>query len=209
MGVDTQVDERIGGDDAGLGSSRRRKASAILAGGLVLGVGAAITLAAWNDSEFATGTFGSGEFGIEGSTDGTAFSSSPESPGKTLSFEIDADALAPGDTVYAPFAVQLEAGSTNAAAVSIEALGSAPIAADLSYRLIQPAAFGCDAATTGTVLVTDSPTTAGGLAPVFDLTAATTPVNLCFAVTAGPDLDPGLTGTVSWVFVGTSTTPLP
>lgn len=30
-----------------------RKVRAILAGGLVLGVGAAVVLAAWNDSEFA------------------------------------------------------------------------------------------------------------------------------------------------------------
>ncbi|RXZ51191.1 hypothetical protein ESP57_05295 [Agromyces fucosus] len=209
MSTGTQIDERIDGGGSRPGSNRRRKVSAILAGGLVLGVGAAITLAAWNDSEFATGTFGSGQFGIEGSTDGTAFSSSPTSPGKTLAFEVDADALAPGDTVYAPFAVQLEAGSTNAAGVQIEALGADPISADLTYRLIQPTAFGCDSTTTGTVLVPDSPTTAGGLTDAFDLTAVTTPVNLCFVVTAGPDLDPNLTGTVSWVFIGTSTTPLP
>jgi predicted ribosomally synthesized peptide with SipW-like signal peptide len=190
-------------------SNRRRKVSAILAGGLVLGVGAAMTLAAWNDSEFASGTFGSGEFGIEGSIDGTAFSSSPTSPGKTLGFEVDADALAPGDTVYAPFAVQLTAGSTNAAAVSIEAQAGSPIASDLTYSLIATSSFECDAATTGTSLVTDAPTAASGPTPVFDLTAVTTPQNLCFAVTAGPDIDPGLTGTVSWVFLGTSTTPLP
>ncbi|WP_427996674.1 SipW-dependent-type signal peptide-containing protein, partial [Xanthomonas hortorum] len=32
----------------------RRKIYAVLAGGLVVGVGSALTLAAWNDSEFAT-----------------------------------------------------------------------------------------------------------------------------------------------------------
>lgn len=195
--------------DSAARSSRRRKVSAILAGGLVLGVGAAITLAAWNDSEVATGTFGSGQFGIEGSLDGTDFTSSPTAPGKTLAFEVDADALAPGDTVYAPFAVQLEAGSTNAADVTIEAVSAAAIAADLTYTLIEPTAFGCDDTTTGTALVTDAATTASGPTAVFDLPAVTTPVYLCFAVTAGTGLDPSLTGAVTWEFVATSTTLLP
>ena len=50
------------------GTRRRdsRRVKAVLAGGMVLGIGAAITLAAWNDSEFATGTFSAGHFGIEG-----------------------------------------------------------------------------------------------------------------------------------------------
>ena len=47
-----------------------RKILAVLAGGLVLGVGVAVTLAAWNDSEFATGTFTAGSFNLEGSTTG-------------------------------------------------------------------------------------------------------------------------------------------
>jgi len=54
-------------------TTTRRKVRAVLAGGLVLGVGAAVTLAAWNDSEFATGTFTAGTFNLEGSTDGTTF----------------------------------------------------------------------------------------------------------------------------------------
>ena len=50
--------------------ARNRKGiiRAILAGGIVLGVGAAVTLAAWNASEFATGTFQAGTFTIEGAT---------------------------------------------------------------------------------------------------------------------------------------------
>jgi predicted ribosomally synthesized peptide with SipW-like signal peptide len=192
------------------GGIRRRKTMAILAGGLVLGVGAAITLAAWNDSEFATGTFGSGEFGLEGSTDGAAFSSSPAAPGKSLTFALDATTLTPGDTVYAPFAVQLTATSTNAAEVAIEAASASPIASDLTYTLIDTGeSFACDSSTTGTSLVTDAETNGSGPADIFALAAVSTPVNLCFAVTAGPGLDPSLTGTVTWEFIGTSTTPLP
>lgn len=55
------------------------KARALLAGGLVLGVGAAVTLAAWTDNEWVRGVFGTGTFGIEGSTDGSAFSDNPTS----------------------------------------------------------------------------------------------------------------------------------
>ena len=55
---------------------------AILAGGLVLGVGAAVTLAAWNDSEFATGTFGAGSFNLEGQeTIAAGFSDHETAPG--------------------------------------------------------------------------------------------------------------------------------
>lgn len=58
----------------------RRKVLAVLAGGLVLGVGAAITLAAWNDSEFATGTFTAGSFNLQGSTDGTTYAEHTAAP---------------------------------------------------------------------------------------------------------------------------------
>jgi predicted ribosomally synthesized peptide with SipW-like signal peptide len=193
------------------GGDRRRKMMAIIAGGLVLGAGAAITLAAWNDSEFATGTFGSGSFDLEGSTDGTAFSSDSAAPGKTLTFELDADALSPGAVVAVPFAVQLAAGSSYEADVTIEAASGAAIAADLTYDLVDTGTFvaGCDATTPGTTLVTDAATTASGPTPAFALTAAAAPVNLCFVVTAGAGLDPNLTGSVTWEFVGTSTDPLP
>lgn len=184
---------------------------AIIAGGLVLGVGAAITLAAWNDSEFATGTFGSGSFDLEGSTDGTAFSSDAAAPGKTLTFEVDADALSPGAVVAVPFAVQLSADSSYQAEVTIKATSGAAIAADLTYDLVDTGAFvaGCDATTPGTALITDAAASASGPTAAFSFTAPATPVNLCFVVTAGPGLDPNLTGSVTWEFVGTSTDPLP
>ena len=54
-------------------ANRRRKISAILAAGMVLGVGTTATLAAWNDSEYAQGSFAAGTFNLEGSTDGTTY----------------------------------------------------------------------------------------------------------------------------------------
>ena len=192
-------------------TGRRRKTMAVIAGGLVLGVGAAITLAAWNDSEFATGSFGSGSFDLEGSTDGAAFSSDPVAPGKTLTFVLDADALSPGDVVAVPFAVQLSADSTYQADLTIEAASGDPIAADLTYDLVDTGTFvaGCDATTPGTELITDAATTASGPTSLPSFTTAAAPLNLCFVVTAGPDIDQNLTGSVTWEFVGTSTDPLP
>src|SRR6218665_766120 len=92
---------------------RRRKVLAALAGGLVLGLGTAATLAAWNDSEFANGTFSAGgDVDIQGSTDGgVTRSSSATAPGKTLSFSTDANNIVPGEPASAPFAVRLSPGS--------------------------------------------------------------------------------------------------
>ena len=99
-------------------SDRRRKVAAILAGGLVLGVGAAVTLAVYEVAAF-------------------------------------------GDTCEE---------------------GDAP---------------------TGTPLVPSRAATATGTVPAFNLTAAATPVNLCFVVTAGA-IPQDATGTVTWEFAGTS-----
>jgi len=195
-------------------TDRRRMALALLAGGLVLGVGTAVTLAVWNDSEFATGTFSSGEFDLQGSTDGAAFSSSPAAPGKTLTFEVDADLLSPDAVVYAPFSVQLSADSDYAAAIDLSSVAGGAIGADLTYSLYTDTAFGatCSAATppsAGDALVTDQAADAtGALADVFSLTAAEEPVDLCFVVTAG-DVDQGATGTITWEFAGESGAPLP
>ncbi|GAA1923094.1 hypothetical protein GCM10009775_14370 [Microbacterium aoyamense] len=195
-------------------TDRRRIILAILAGGAVLGVGAAITLAVWNDSEFATGTFSSGEFDLEGSTNGTAFSSDEEAPGKTLAFQLNADALSPNDVVYAPFALQLSADSDYSATVDLSNASDGDIGANLTYDLYAGGEFdaACSAATppTGTPLVADrAATEAGVVADILTLSAAATPTNLCFVVTAGADLDQSQSGTITWEFAGTSVTPLP
>ncbi|WP_193627409.1 SipW-dependent-type signal peptide-containing protein [Brevibacterium sp. CFH 10365] len=71
---------------------RRRRIKAILAGGLVFGIGAVGTVAAWTDTETADGSFTAGTFTIELSTNGTdwenaremTFASSPMFPGSTV-----------------------------------------------------------------------------------------------------------------------------
>lgn len=213
MSTTTRAREASADEGTPLAGDRRRKVLAILAGGLVLGVGAAVTLAAWNDSEFATGTFGAGAFDLQGSVDGTAYSSSPTEPGKTLAFELDADLLSPGATVYAPFGVHLSADSDYEAAIDLSTTAGGDIGAQLTYSVYEVGTFGatCSAATppAGTALVADRAVSDTTAVSAFSLTAATTPVNLCFVVEAGAGLTSGQAGTVTWEFAGESGDPLP
>lgn len=214
MTIDTSTEAQVAaGTETPVRGLRSKRAKAILAGGLVLGVGAAITLAAWNDSEFATGIFAGGAFSIEGSTNGTTFSEHPtEAAAAPLTFAVEADNLAPEEPVYAGFAVQLTAASTYAATVDIEASSTAPIASSLTYSVVTTTTFGCDAASfaAGDALVTDAATTSSTAADIFTLGAATTPVYLCFEVTPAASLPQASpSGTVVWEFSAVSTTPLP
>ncbi|WP_228498535.1 SipW-dependent-type signal peptide-containing protein [Plantibacter sp. VKM Ac-2876] len=214
MTIDTSTEAQVAaGTETPVRGLRSKRAKAILAGGLVLGVGAAITLAAWNDSEFATGIFAGGAFSIEGSTDGTTFSEHPtEAAAAPLTFAVEADNLAPEEPVYAGFAVQLTAASTYAATVDIEASSTAPIASSLTYSVVTTTTFGCDAASfaAGDALVTDAATTSSTAADIFTLGAATTPVYLCFEVTPAASLPQASpSGSVVWEFSAVSTTPLP
>lgn len=89
--------------------NRRKKARAIMASGLVLGVGAAVTLAAWSDTVWGEGTFGTegNAFNIQGSFDGGAnwkeyvssTGTGDNGPG-TMSFAQNANSLIPGVPVY-------------------------------------------------------------------------------------------------------------
>ena len=194
-------------------SQSRGKVRALLAGGLVLGVGATVVLAAWNDSEFGTGTFTAGSFNLQGSTNGTAYSDHAAAPGATLPFTVNPGNLAPGETVYAPFAVRLAANTSTGATVTVNgATAGGSSIANLTYELIQPTAFGCDASTTGTGLVTAGTALDGTLSGVtFNLDAGSPvtdpgdPVFLCFKVTAGAGLVQGQSGTATWELSAAST----
>ncbi|MCI0159284.1 SipW-dependent-type signal peptide-containing protein [Leifsonia shinshuensis] len=192
-------------------SGRRRKVRAVLAAGLVLGAGAAVTLAAWNDSEFATGTFTAGTFNLVGSTDGTTFTDhATAGTAATLPFTVNAASLSPTDVAAAPFAVELAANTTNNATVTVTSAGTAGTVTNLTYQLLQTTTFGCTAATTGTTLVPAG--TALSTVPAsttFSLAAGTggsagAPVYLCFKVTAGPGLAQGQSGSATWQFQAAS-----
>jgi len=190
---------------------RGRRIKAILAGGVVLGLGAAVTLAAWNDSEFAIGTFGSGDFNLEGATVADTFTEhdTPETAG-VLDFEVSPENLAPDDVVYAPFAVRLDDTTTFDANVVVSQETTTGVLTGLTYEVLVTDTFGCAEGTTGEALIPAG--TALGTVPAdtdVALTAgaddaAGTPVNLCFVVTADEALTEGQDGSSTWEFAAES-----
>lgn len=225
----------------GRSTRNRRKILAIAAAGLVIGVGAAATLAAWNDNEWVVGGTGPDSPGIgtsqfevsqnrdQSPTAGSTWSNHETEPvAGSLTFTIDPLALTPGDSIYAPVALQTTADSI-AGTVTLQApIESTAVTAndptDILWGALQysvkatETATDCDAttwATFGTSVAT---------AQDFDaaLTATTQPVaadrgNIqyyCFQVTlpAAPtgvtDLTTlqGLTVAPAWRFAAVSTT---
>lgn len=184
---------------------RRRRIRALLAGGLVLGLGAAGTLAAWTDSGFATGVFSSGQFNIQGNPSITTppasetwsdhYTAGNAAP---LQFSTNFDGLSPGTTVYAPFSIRIDPdrASYNAAVHLTSAVSTGD--SDLMSRLAWEARTGIDPATCaagnftgGAPLV--SPTSmssnynAPPTPPTFTVSNAgapnTAPTTVCLAIT--------------------------
>lgn len=102
-------------------SRKNRKIAAISAGALVVGLGAAYTLASWNDSEWVWGGadgapgVGTSTFEVNQNTSSpfsnAAWVDQETNPGGELTFTPGALALTPGDTVYAPVSLRTEADS--------------------------------------------------------------------------------------------------
>ncbi|WFR67534.1 SipW-dependent-type signal peptide-containing protein [Curtobacterium flaccumfaciens] len=163
--------------------------------GLVLGVGAVVTLAAWQDDEFAHGTFtSSGDFALAGQVStAEGFTDHASSPGGALAFDVNAASLAPGMVSYSPYGVELAAGTTVPATVTVTAGTPSGTVDDLTYGIYAVDSFTCDAAavTAGTAVIPEG--TAIDTVPAdttFDLAAATSdtagaPQYLCLVVTAG------------------------
>jgi predicted ribosomally synthesized peptide with SipW-like signal peptide len=191
---------------------RRRKFAAVLAGGLVVGVGTMATLASWSDPEYASGAFTAGKFVVQGSADQTTFSEHATlGTAASLVFTAPVTALSPGDTVYAPYALRLDNTTTNGATVVVAAGTSTGTVSNVTYTLFTTAAAGCTAASTAVTTVVANGTTLGtvGTPVTFSLTKPVLPAAgaityLCFKVTAGAGLTQGQTGTASWVFTATS-----
>jgi predicted ribosomally synthesized peptide with SipW-like signal peptide len=119
---------------------------AILAAGLVLGIGATVTLAVWNDSEWVTGGadlngdgvvdtpgVGTSVFEVQQNTSSpysdTAWSDRETEPGGPLDFTIDALNLTPGEAVYAPVSLTTTATSVAAESLALNAAIPSPTVA--------------------------------------------------------------------------------
>ncbi|WP_282215603.1 SipW-dependent-type signal peptide-containing protein [Microbacterium luteolum] len=195
---------------------RLRRARAVLACGLVLGIGVSSTLAAWNDSEYGGATFTAGTFNIQGATDGATFSQHATAPAAaTLSFAVPAvaSAMSPGDAVYALFSVKtVNPSMAGAVQLRANASNNAGLGAYLTYSVRTISQTTCNAANfaAGTALAglaAGSPLTVGSTSTQALSANGANQVNYCFEVTlpAGtPTAAQGTTLTAAWEFTATS-----
>lgn len=119
---------------------RRRKIQALAAGGLVLGVGASATLAAWTDHQTTAGEFTTGQFALEANTHGTEWTNSNE-------MQFEDVALAPGQSVYAPVVLRSSADTTVEGTVTVSGSGATDgLNSSLRFRsvTVAPAASAAD-----------------------------------------------------------------
>ncbi len=83
--------------------NRRKKVRAVMASGLVLGVGAAVTLAAWSDTAWGVGQFGSqgSDFNIQANFEGTwGEFLTKDAPAGAMKFGPASTALVPAQPVF-------------------------------------------------------------------------------------------------------------
>ncbi|HEY3340303.1 MAG TPA: SipW-dependent-type signal peptide-containing protein [Propionicimonas sp.] len=195
--------------------STRRKIAAVLAGGLVLGVGTMATLASWNDSEFASATFTAGKFNLEGAVDASQATFSEHATSGAaggLTFTAPVSLLTPTDVVAAPYAVRLAANTTNNATLNLVATTTTGTVTNLTYEVIKTSTAGCTTATTaGTIIIAPGTpvTSVSGATPIAlsmgtPTTTAGAPAYLCFKVTAGASLAQSQTGAVNFQFQAVS-----
>lgn len=103
----------------------RTRIFALLAGGLVIGVGATATLATWSDNEWvfggATGNnpgLGTSSFEVQQNR-GAGWQDIETAPGGILTFTGTPLALSPGETVYTQVSLQTTAGTTDAGTLAL------------------------------------------------------------------------------------------
>lgn len=206
-------------------SPRRRRISlrlrAVLAGGLVLGVGATVTLASWNDSEYATGAFTTSVFNTESNVQSGGYADNSTAPGPTVTFT--GAGFSPGVSEYFNDLIRTKVNSTAGTAVleaaTLGGTDAATLGAALAYRVVRTTGT-CNAAA-----FTGSPVFVVGAGATFraltvgqetgvtnTLTAATgsapgDPTGFCFEVTLPAGAANSLQGTAAtatWQFVTTS-----
>ena len=189
----------------------RSKVKALLVAGLVLGTGAAITLASWSSSVNTSGTFGSGYLGLIGSADGQSWSTAGSTTPGTLTFSNDVSTMSPNDVVSSPYAIALASGSTNGATVTVQTpTATGQNTPNLTYQLLQMPTFGCSGTPTATLVASGTAVNSASGAQTFTLAKGATSAQgaaafLCFKVTAGSALLPSQTENITWSFTAQST----
>lgn len=182
-----------------------------------MGIGTTVTLASWNDSEYATATLSAGTFGIEGSVDNATYAdhANPESAA-TLSFSPSVTAMKPGATSYSSFYVRTLASSVSGEVSLHQAVvGGTGLAEALQFavRSIPVETVCSDAVFSGevgsSVVPPGTPVDQALESPASPLEAAGGSVlHYCFAVTlpvtAGNEVQ-GATAILTWPLVAQST----
>lgn len=202
---------------------RLTRVRALLAGGLVLGVGAAVTVAAWTAQDNATGSFATSTFVTQSSADaGATWANNSVAPGATL--QLGAGALSPGVTVAASFGIRTGTGSIGGnEALQTPTSTTTPLPAlwtSLQYRVYSSTTSTCTAtsapasgsnwivgsATTWSAMGTAVPANSTALAAATS-SAPGTPTWFCFQVnlpTGAPNTLQGQSLVATWLFAGTS-----
>ncbi|MFP3462029.1 SipW-dependent-type signal peptide-containing protein [Arthrobacter globiformis] len=189
---------------------------AVLAGALVLGVGASVTFASWTDSEHAAGTFTASTFRLESSTQTTDWRDSTSATDASLT--VNATGLSPGASGYSWLNIRTTVGSTVGGIVVLTS--STPVG-DLSPQLEYRAVLTSAATTCDASAFSGAPTFIAGSSSAYLAASAVgtptvsspiaaagnSPLRYCFDVrikTGADNSFQGKSATVSWLFTGTS-----
>lgn len=193
---------------------KRRKIRAILASGLVLGVGAAVTLAAWSDTVWGSSEFGTtgSDFNIQGSFDGGANWAeylTPETAG-AMTFAQQADSLVPGQPVYQLVGLHEVEGNFGADIALTRTNADTSLLADLVSVAVAEAGTGEAAPTCGGQSFGTGATIGSAPAEMLNTTVAAGDYRwVCFSAvldaTAGVDAGNLTSDPILWEFAATST----
>jgi predicted ribosomally synthesized peptide with SipW-like signal peptide len=192
---------------------------ALLAGALVLGLGATMTLAFWTDPEFATGSFTATVFDTESSTTGippSSWASHSTTPGAEMAFS--ATAMAPSVSHYAWINVRTTAATDVAGTIALASVSSTgTLPAQIEYRVVRTisstdlcgASFflGADYLAGSNSSYIDASTVPGSPVTEILLAASGNELRFCFDIrvkSTAPSNTQDATGTITWQFVATS-----
>jgi predicted ribosomally synthesized peptide with SipW-like signal peptide len=185
------------------------KVRAALAGGLVFGLAAGLTVASWTDAETVGSTFSASSFNLQTSVQGGTYSGATSVTGTVAG-------LYPGALAYISLKVKTAAVSTSGTVSLSASANSTGLANVLRYRIVRSLA-----ACTATVFTGSPVYVVGGAGTYQQVNAALAPTT-GIALTANAGLEvgycielgiplgvdqttyQGTSGTVTWNIIGTS-----
>lgn len=196
------------------GPTRRwRRVRALLTGGLVLGIGATMTMAGWTDNEYATGSFTTSVFDVQGSTDGGTTWADHVTAGASATMTFGGVTMSPGSVQYAPFFVRTKPTSISGNLVlQAGSSSNGPLGLALGLRVVTGTGICAATSFTGspTFLVgtslTPAPVATVGTSVGVSAAGAAN-VQMCFEISlplSAPNTLQGLSTTITWQVIGTS-----